>query len=63
MSILRRCRETPNSKPIRMKMRRDRAPRFPKGQAQFELVDLIDGRNFSPRAHNVRALQAPRDTH
>jgi hypothetical protein len=55
-----------NSKPIRMTMRRDRARNgFAVTRAQFEFIDLMDGRYFvglknAPRAHNVRALRAPR---
>jgi hypothetical protein len=52
-----------NSKPIGMTMRRDRARNgFAGTRAQFELVDLLDGRYFvglknAPRAYNVRAVR------
>ena len=64
LSILFRCRETPQQQ---ANSNDDEAgsssQRFLKDPAQFELVDLLDGRNLSPRAHNARALQAPRHTH
>ena len=64
LSILFRCRETPQQQ---ANSNDDEAgielATVSQGPGAFELVDLLDGRNLSPRAHNARALQAPRHTH